>query len=77
MSQQSLNRARREPDTGSESSENSWLPLVRDQVGSLKFGTVVITVHEGRVVQVEKNERLRFNPSGDQQNQPTRTPGGH
>ena len=38
----------------------SWLDLVRHQVGSLRFGTVLITVHDGRVVQVEKNEKLRL-----------------
>ena len=38
----------------------SWLDLVRDQVASLRFGTVLITVHDGRVVQVEKNEKLRL-----------------
>ena len=38
----------------------SWVDLVRDQVGSIKFGTVLITVHDSRVVQVEKNEKLRL-----------------
>jgi hypothetical protein len=39
---------------------SAWLVLVREQVGSLKFGTVQITVHDSRVVQVERVERLRF-----------------
>ena len=38
----------------------SWLQLVRDQVRSLKFGTVQITVHDSRVVQVERVEKQRF-----------------
>jgi hypothetical protein len=37
-----------------------WLRLVWDQVRSLKFGTVQITVHDSRVVQVERVEKLRF-----------------
>jgi len=37
-----------------------WLQLVRDHVRSLKFGTVQITVHDARVVQVERVEKLRF-----------------
>jgi hypothetical protein len=40
--------------------EVDWLELVRAQVGSLRFGTVLITVHEERVVQVEKNEKVRL-----------------
>jgi hypothetical protein len=38
----------------------TWLQLVRKQVGPLKFGTVQITVHDSRVVQVERVEKLRF-----------------
>ena len=38
----------------------AWLQLVREHVGSLKFGTVQITVHDSRVVQVERVEKLRF-----------------
>ena len=42
----------------------NWLDLVQQQVTSLKFGVVQITVHDGRVVQVETTERLRFDKSG-------------
>ena len=38
----------------------AWLQLVREHVRSLKFGTVQITVHDSRVVQVERVEKLRF-----------------
>jgi hypothetical protein len=38
----------------------SWLELVRDQVNSLKFGTVQITVHDSRVTQVERLEKVRL-----------------
>lgn len=45
-------------------STSAWLDLVREQVASLKFGTVLITVHDSRVVQVEKNEKLRLDAPG-------------
>ena len=38
----------------------TWLQLVREHVTSLKFGTVQITVHDSRVVQVERAEKLRL-----------------
>jgi len=41
-----------------------WLQLVRNQVRSLKFGTAQITVHDSRVVQVERVEKLRFDKTG-------------
>jgi hypothetical protein len=43
-----------------EESKPSWLDLVHGQLASLRFGTVLITVHDGRVVQVEKNEKVRL-----------------
>jgi hypothetical protein len=42
----------------------AWLQLVRDQVRSLKFGTVQITIHDSRVVQVERVEKQRFDKTG-------------
>jgi hypothetical protein len=38
----------------------NWLDLVRQQVGSLQFGVVEIVVHDSRVVQIDKTERLRL-----------------
>ena len=57
---------------------SSWLDLVQDQVASLKFGTVSITVHDRRVVQVERNERFRLStPIVGHSNPPTRLSGGN
>ena len=39
-----------------------WFALVREQVGSLRYGVVQITVHERRVTQIERTERLRLEP---------------
>ena len=40
--------------------ETGWLEIVRQQVGSLRFGVVEIVVHDSRVTQIEKSERLRL-----------------
>ena len=54
-----------------------WLRVVRDHVQSLRFGTVVVTVHDGRVVQVERTEKLRFEQdAGDHGKKPTEATGG-
>jgi hypothetical protein len=37
-----------------------WLELVRRQVSSLKFGAVQITVHDSRITQVERVEKVRL-----------------
>lgn len=40
----------------------SWLDVVREQVASLEYGVVQITVHSARVTQIERTERTRFEP---------------
>ena len=40
-----------------------WLEIVERQVRGLKFGSVQVTVHEGRVVQIETSAKIRFDRS--------------
>lgn len=42
---------------------DTWLELVRHQVGSLRFGVVQIVVHNSQVIQIEKTERVRLERS--------------
>jgi hypothetical protein len=37
-----------------------WLEIVRKNVMNLRFGSVQITVHDGRVTQIESIEKTRF-----------------
>ena len=38
--------------------------LVRDALQSIRFGTVSLVVQDGRVIQVDKNEKIRINRTG-------------
>ncbi len=38
----------------------AWLDTVRRQVGSLRYGVVQIVVHDSRVTQIERIERVRL-----------------
>ncbi len=38
----------------------AWLEIVRRQVTGLHFGEVQIVVHDDRVVQIERRERVRL-----------------
>ena len=40
--------------------DGAWLEIVRQKIGSLRFGVVQIVVHESRVVQIEQTERIRL-----------------
>ena len=41
--------------------QSGWIEAVVERVNSLRFGVVQIVVHDSRVVQIEKTERLRLN----------------
>jgi len=41
-----------------------WLEVIATRVESLRFGSVQITVHDGKVVQIDHTERLRIHANG-------------
>jgi hypothetical protein len=45
---------------GKEKIEPSWVRLVQGQVEAMRFGVVQIVVHDSRVVQIERTEKLRL-----------------
>ena len=48
---------------GKEKIEPSWVRLVQSQVEAMRFGIVQIVVHDSRVVQIERTEKLRLDKS--------------
>ena len=42
----------------------AWLAIVREKVEAMRFGSVQIVVHEGRVTQVESTEKTRLPDNG-------------
>jgi hypothetical protein len=46
--------------TNATEASPEWLGIVAKQVESLRFGVVQIVVHENRVVQIEKTEKVRL-----------------
>ena len=50
----------------------NWLEVVRRQVGSLHYGAVEIVVHDSRVIQIEKTERVRLDQPRPETNQQTK-----
>ncbi|SDT20909.1 hypothetical protein SAMN05444162_3421 [Paenibacillaceae bacterium GAS479] len=43
--------------------DEAWLDRIADQVNGLEYGSVLITVHDGRIVQIDRTERKRFDPA--------------
>jgi len=41
-----------------------WIEIVRRKIGTMRFGSVQIVVHEGRVTQVEATEKTRLPAEG-------------
>ncbi len=46
--------------TPAETEPASWLEIVKQKVEAMRFGSVQIVVHEGRVTQVESTEKTRL-----------------
>jgi hypothetical protein len=38
--------------------------LVREALTSIRFGTVTLVIQDGRVIQVDKSEKIRLNKVG-------------
>ena len=45
--------------------EEDWIELVRQRVARLRYGSVQITIHDGKVTQIESIEKTRFTPPKD------------
>lgn len=37
-----------------------WLHVIEEQAMGLRFGSIGITIHDGRVVQIETSSKVRF-----------------
>lgn len=48
------------PDDPQPAQVDDWLDVVARQVRGTRYGVVMITVHDARVVQVEWTQRSRF-----------------
>lgn len=40
--------------------QDDWVEVVRQKVAGLRFGVVQIVVHDSRVVEIDRTERIRF-----------------
>jgi hypothetical protein len=49
-----------QPDTWNRDLEK----IIKDALKSVRFGTVSLVVQDGRVIQVDKNEKIRIDRSG-------------
>lgn len=41
------------------------IEVLRETLGSLRFGSIEIVVHDGRVVQIDRKEKLRFRSASE------------
>ncbi len=47
--------------------DQEWLERIAAQVEGLEYGSVLITVHDGRVVQIDRTERKRYDVAASKQ----------
>jgi hypothetical protein len=49
--------------TESASSGADWLATVSERANNLRYGSVLITIHDGRVTQIDTVEKIRILPA--------------
>lgn len=60
MSGDKANIAHRRSDTSTPDLARGYLDAIAAQLSGMSYGSLVITVHDGRVVQLERTEKTRF-----------------
>jgi len=56
-----MSRATAEQSSGAPASpEREVVQRIEDALAGLRFGAVEVTVHDGRIVQIERREKYRF-----------------
>lgn len=48
-----------------------WMKRILQSVNGLEYGSVQIVVHDGRIVQIERTERKRFEAAEQQAKRPS------
>ncbi|MBD2868139.1 YezD family protein [Paenibacillus arenilitoris] len=51
--------------------DQQWLERIANQVNGLQYGQVTITVHDGRIVQIDRTERTRYDGPSQKQQSPS------
>ena len=51
---------------------HNWIEVIKEKLGGLRYGQILLTVHDGRVVQIERTEKTRLESTSPKTNQPTR-----
>ena len=51
--------------------EHNWIEVIKEKLGGLRYGQILLTVHDGRIVQIERTEKTRLEPVSTK-TQPTR-----
>jgi hypothetical protein len=44
---------------------NEWLQVIRQRVESLNYGSVEITIHDSKIVELDTTRRFRLNQGGE------------
>ena len=52
------------PQPGPEPWNRDLERLIREALASIRFGAVTLVVQDGRVIQVDKSEKIRLNRAG-------------
>ncbi|GFZ87769.1 hypothetical protein GCM10008018_37480 [Paenibacillus marchantiophytorum] len=49
--------------------DDVWVDRIKQMLNGLEYGSVQIVVHDGKIAQIDKTERKRFDASSQQSSQ--------
>ena len=55
-----------------QTTEHTWIEIIKEKLSGLRYGQILLTVHDGRIVQIERTEKTRLEASSTKNPQPTR-----
>jgi hypothetical protein len=55
-----INLSQRVESQRSAANDEKVIASVADAIGRLRFGSIALTIHDGKVVQIDVTERQRF-----------------
>ena len=52
--------------------DQNWIKVIQEKLSGLRYGQILLTVHDGRIVQIERTEKTRLETPSSRNPQPTR-----
>lgn len=50
----------KEHDMGEKQTQQDYIKVISNMIQNVKYGSIIISIQDGKVVQIEKSEKIRL-----------------